>query len=158
MGSLCHQNVTDHKFQPTKMLMVRISMKKITWGWYKLNRRGINGLNTLRLRQDVCHFTDDIFKCIFVNEIFCILIRISLKFVPRHPIDNKPLPESMLTQFTDAYTYLVHGFPSQRPVTRSFDVFFDLCLNKCLKKQSRCRWFETPLHSLTSHYHVFIVS
>ena len=22
------------------------------------------------------------------------------------------------------------GFPSQRPVTRSFDIFFDLCLNK----------------------------
>ena len=26
-------------------------------------------------------------------------------------------------------------FPSQRPVTRSFDVFFDLCLNKQLSKQ-----------------------
>ena len=39
------------------------------------------------------------------------------------------------------------GFPSQRPVTRSFDVFFDLRLNKWLSKQSRRRWFETPLHS-----------
>ena len=28
-------------------------------------------------------------------------------------------------------------FPSQRPVTQSFDVFFDLCLNKRLSKQSR---------------------
>ena len=28
-------------------------------------------------------------------------------------------------------------FPTQRPVTRSFDVFFDLCLNKRLRKQSR---------------------
>ena len=27
-------------------------------------------------------------------------------------------------------------FPSQRPVTRNFDVFFDLCLNKLLSKQS----------------------
>ena len=27
-------------------------------------------------------------------------------------------------------------FPTQRPVTRSFDVFFDLCLNKRLSKQS----------------------
>ena len=35
-------------------------------------------------------------------------------------------------------------FHSQRPVTRSFDVFFDLRLNKLLSKQSRCRWFETP--------------
>ena len=28
-------------------------------------------------------------------------------------------------------------FPAQRPVARSFDVFFDLCLNKRLSKQSR---------------------
>ena len=31
------------------------------------------------------------------------------------------------------------GFPSQRPVTRSFDIFFDLRLNKRLSKQSK-RW------------------
>ena len=35
-------------------------------------------------------------------------------------------------------------FPSQRPVTRSFDVFFDLRLNKRLSKQSQGWWFETP--------------
>ena len=34
-------------------------------------------------------------------------------------------------------------FPSQRPVTRSFDVFFDLRLNKRLSKQSQGWWFET---------------
>ena len=38
------------------------------------------------------------------------------------------------------------GFHSQRPVTRSFDAFFDLRLNKRLSKQSRRRWFETPSH------------
>ena len=38
--------------------------------------------------------------------------------------------------------------PSQRPVTRGFDVFFDLRLNKCLSKQSWCCWFETPSLSL----------
>ena len=63
-------------------------------------------------------FTDNIFKCIFMNEKFCISIQISLKFIPEGPIDNKstlfqvmacrltgdkPLPEPMLTQFTDAY-------------------------------------------------------
>ena len=36
------------------------------------------------------------------------------------------------------------GFPSQRPVTRSFDVFFDLRLNKWLSIKVRRRWFETP--------------
>ena len=34
-------------------------------------------------------------------------------------------------------------FTAQRPVTRSFDVFFDLCLNKRLTKQSWGWWFET---------------
>ena len=34
-------------------------------------------------------------------------------------------------------------FPAQRPVTRSFDVFFDLRLNKRLGKQSWVWWFET---------------
>ena len=34
-------------------------------------------------------------------------------------------------------------FPTQRPVTRSFDIFFDLRLNKRLSKQSWSWWFET---------------
>ena len=39
---------------------------------------------------------------------------------------------------------LVTGeFPTQRAVTWSFDVFFDLRLNKCLSKQSWGWWFET---------------
>ena len=45
-------------------------------------------------------------------------------------------------------------FPSQRPVTRSFDVFFDLRLNKGLSEQSRRRWFETPSRSLWRHCNV----
>ena len=40
--------------------------------------------------QDGRHFADDIFICIFVNEKFCILIKISLKFVPKVLIDNNP--------------------------------------------------------------------
>ena len=47
---------------------------------------------------------------------------------------------------------LVTGeFPSQKPVTWSFDVFFDLCLNKWLSKQSWSWWFEMPSHSLWPH-------
>ena len=63
-------------------------------------------------------FEDGIFKRIFCNENVRISIQISLKFVPRGSNDNKsalvlvmdwrrigdkPLPEQMLTQFTDAY-------------------------------------------------------
>ena len=41
--------------------------------------------------------------------------------------------------------------PLTKPVTRSFEVFFDLRLNKRLSNQSRRRWFETPLRSLWGH-------
>ena len=42
-------------------------------------------------------------------------------------------------------------FPAQRPVTRSFDVFFDLRLNKRLCKQSWGWWFETPSRPFWRH-------
>ena len=38
--------------------------------------------------QNGCHFADGIFKCIFMNEKFCILIWISLKFVLKGLIDT----------------------------------------------------------------------
>ena len=47
--------------------------------------------NTLRPRQNGCHFSDDIFKWIFLNENVWISINISLKFVPRGPINNIPI-------------------------------------------------------------------
>ena len=53
-------------------------------------------------------------------------------------------------------------FPAERPVTRSFDCFFDLRLNKRLSKQSRSWWFETQSRPLWRHsddvirYHLLI--
>ena len=46
--------------------------------------------------------------------------------------------------------------PTQRPVTRSFDVYFDLRLNKLLSKESWGWWFETPSCSLWCHCNVII--
>ena len=46
--------------------------------------------NTLRLRQHGRHFVDDTFKCIFLNENVIISNKISLKFVPKSPINNIP--------------------------------------------------------------------
>ena len=45
-------------------------------------------------------------------------------------------------------------FPTQRPVTWSFDVFFDLRLGKRLSKQPRGWWFETSSWSLWRHCNV----
>ena len=44
-------------------------------------------VNTLRPRQNGRHFPDDISKCIFLNENVWISIKISLKFVPKGPIN-----------------------------------------------------------------------
>ena len=75
-------------------------------------------LNTLRQRQNGRHFPDDILKCLFLNENILMVIKISLKFVPKVPINgipalvqimawhrigNKPLSEPKMTQFNDAY-------------------------------------------------------
>ena len=71
----------------------------------------VQHLNTLRRRQNGCHFLDDIFIFIFLNKNVWILVKISLKFVPKGPINyipalieimawcrpsDKPLSEPML--------------------------------------------------------------
>ena len=49
-----------------------------------------NMINSLRLRQNDCHFADDTFKCFFLNENVLILIKISLEFISEGPINNIP--------------------------------------------------------------------
>ena len=51
-------------------------------------------------------------------------------------------------------------FPAQRPVTGSFNVFFDLRLNKRLSKQSWGWWFETlpcPLWCYCNDIHLIVI-
>ena len=79
---------------------------------------------TLRLRQNYRHSAVNIFKCIFLNENFRILNKISLKYVPYglignmsalvqvmawHRTGDKPLSEAMITQFIKAY--MCHSAP-----------------------------------------------
>ena len=68
-----------------------------------------------------------------------------------HPHNDVTKTFSALLALCEENPLVTDGSPSQRPVTGSFDVFFDLCLNKRLSKQSRRRWFETPSHSLWHH-------
>ena len=71
-------------------------------------------VDILRPRQNVRHFPDDIFKCIFVNDNVWISIKISLKFAPKARINNilalvqimawrrpggKPLSETIVVSF-----------------------------------------------------------
>ena len=90
---------------------------------------------------------DDIFKFIFCYENGGITIQISLKFVPKCSIDNKPaliqvmawrrtgtkpLPEPMITQFTNAYMW--HLWENE--LTHCGRVM-DICLSKLGQ-----RWFR----------------
>ena len=54
-------------------------------------RTVLETINSSNHGQHGWYYPDDIFKCIFMNEKFCILIRISLKFVPKGPIKNIPV-------------------------------------------------------------------
>ena len=98
---------TEHSpyFQFTKMHLITPS-----WVTY-----GVTVVNTLRPRQNGRHFAEDIFKCIFLNENVWISINISMKFVPKGPINNipalvqimawrrpgdKPLSEPMMVSLT----------------------------------------------------------
>ena len=62
----------------------------------------------------------------------------------RHPMQTF----SALLAFCAGNSPVPGEFPTQRPVTRSFDVFFDLQSNKRLSKQW---WFETPSCPLWRH-------
>ena len=107
--------------------------------------------------------------------LFCFRSNVSLKFVPKDTIvswsdfdrvidwliigddpyfpwwRHQREPFSTLLTLCAGNSPVTDEFPSQRPVTRSFDVFFDLRLNKRLSKQSWGWWFETPPWSSWRH-------
>ena len=92
-----------------------IRFQRLKWSCIDFN---ISAVKSYPPGQNCLHFTNDMFRWIFMNEKFCILIKIPLKFVPKGTIYNnpvlvwimawcrigsKPLYEPMLTPFTDAY-------------------------------------------------------
>ena len=59
-----------------------------TSAWDSTITDGGNTINSSPLDKMAGSLADDILICIFMNETFCISIRISLKFVHRGPINN----------------------------------------------------------------------
>ena len=86
--------------------------------------------NTLRPRQNRRHFADDIFQCIFLNENVCIPIKISLKFVPKGPINNIPA----LVQI------MAWRRPAAKPLSKSMMV--SLLTHICV---TRPQWVNTDM-------------
>ena len=87
------------------------------------------------------------FKCVnfyhnFVVRILNIEVIITLEWIPKDLVAGNS-PFMMTSSKGNIFRVTGHlwgeftgEFPAQRPVTPSFDVFFDLCLNKRLSKQS----------------------
>ena len=75
-NDICH--VKFNKLQPVRS---NISCKQ---------SKTRHHVNTLRPSENGRHSPDDIFRCIFSNKNVGISIKISLKFVPKGPINNIP--------------------------------------------------------------------
>ena len=99
---------TSNMFSQECTTLKVVKVKETQEWWFNSSSPGQNGR----------HFTDNIFRSIFLNEEVRILIRISPKFVPNDLIDNnsaliqimahrlfgaEPLSEPMLIRFIEAY-------------------------------------------------------
>ena len=106
-----------------------------------------SSLTHLPLGQNGRHFANNIFKCIFVNEKFYVLIPISLKFASKGSIGNesalvqvmvwrrtgnKPLPKTKLALFTDAFIW--HQGAKGKTIHRSMYS----CTNFAVHSQTQC--------------------
>ena len=90
---LAHKTYTYKWFLPSTLWYTVSYFPKSTsctfCNSYK-ERKVLTGFIPLRPRQHGRHFADDTFKHIFLNENVIISIKISLKFVPKGPINNIP--------------------------------------------------------------------
>ena len=85
-------------------------------------------INKLRPMQNGHQFPDDIFQCIFFNENVWISIKISVKFVPKGPINNIPaLVEIMAWRW-----------PGNKPLSEQMMV--RLLMHMCI---TRTQWVST---------------
>ena len=152
---------------PVHCLLARIcsNMDHLRLGHLDHLRRTVcwGTLNSLRPRQHGCHFADDSFKCIFLNESVWILLTISL-FVPkvrinnipafvqimawRHPGD-KPLSESVMISLS------MHIFVGLNEFThwplRDVEVIFQTHYANWYLGHSHCK--DTLRYAYISHIH-----
>ena len=103
----------------------------------------------------------DIFYIVYDNKSCKLSITIYLigwwrkwKIWIIHMVIHQMETFSALLVLCEGNPQVTGRFSSQMPVRRSFDVLFDLRLNKRFSKQSRRRRFETPSHTLWRHCNI----
>ena len=102
----------------------------------------------LNLCHENYHKNEYTFLSIFAHE----WIRKSLYMIFIMTSSDETFPASLV--ICAGNSPVTGEFPAQRLVTRNFDVFFNLRLNKRLSKQWRGWWFETPSRSLLRHCNI----
>ena len=102
------------------------------WNWVReTSEVMLSWVNTLRLRQHGHHFAHDAFKCVFLNGTVRISIKISLKFVPKGPINNIPALVQRLAWHQ----------PGDKPLSEPMRV--SLLMHICV---ARPQWVNKTLH------------
>ena len=121
------------------------------------------GINILRPRQNGCHLQDNIFRCIVLNENVWILIKTSLKFVPKGPINNIPSLVHIMAwcrpgDRTLSWPIMVNLLMHIRPqwVKLSFNEFKHINLLKMVNNQKKATHNKT-MCIILGIYHTFNV-
>ena len=97
--------------------------------------------------QNGGRFADDVFRWIFMNEKFCILIKISLKFVPKGSIDNIPA----LWQWLGANQATSHYLDHWVMIFFYWRIYASLGLNKLTSTQLP-HYMQFPQWKYPHHY------
>ena len=85
---------------------------------------GISVFNILRPRQNGRHFPDNTFKRIYLNENVRLSIKISLKFVPKGPMNKIPaLVQIMAWRRPGAYMHICVTRPQWVNLLPTIDAF-----------------------------------
>ena len=104
----------------------------------------LTSFDTFRPRQNGRHFPEDILKWIFMNENVWIAIKISLKFVPRGPINKIPP--------------LVQIMPWHRPGDKpsSEPMMVSLLTHICITRPQWVKYIQWNASSLLSFYKIYV--
>ena len=136
------KTTSRRRFDVTMTLFLRRVSAGIRMGNLPCNHQigpvcGFN-INISRPRQNGRHFTDGIFKCIFLNENACISINISLKFIPGRQMINIPTLVQMMAWCR----------PGDKPLSKP------LMANLLTHiRVTRPRWFKRPSYQRrNSHF------
>ena len=126
-------------------------MFSLIWAWTNgwANNRDAGGLRRHRTHSDVTVMTN---LGATNGDTAGIMISLDFQATNMHQMmtsSNGTLSASLV--ICAGNSPVAGEFPAQRPVTRSFEVLFDLHPNKLLSKQSWAWWFETPPCSLWRH-------